>query len=266
MSDSSERIHYEDVLCWDPQYHTPLQLERAQKTINYLPQNVESVLDVGCGNGILTNLLQQRTFVVGIDRSFTPLRWLQAPGYQADSVALPFRERAFDAVMATEVVEHLPVRVLTQALAEMVRVARRYILISVPYRENRRLKRVRCPECGCAFDPNYHMRRFELSDFTCLFNQWDEISLVGVVGIMPVKVALLSPQIKTALAQFQREKVFLQRSAICPQCGYRHAASSANPGRTQAPDTRHGVRPLIRSFWPKKRTYQWWVALYEKRD
>lgn len=265
MSDSFERIHYEDVLCWDPQYHAPVQFRRAQITSTYLPHDVETVLDVGCGNGILTNLLAQRSLAVGIDRGLKPLRWVQAPCYQADIVALPFADSSFDAVVATEVIEHLPVMVLEQSLAEMVRVTRRYMLITVPYRENRSFKRVRCPECSCEFDPNYHMRRFEMADFQRLFSAWDTVSLVRVEGILPEQVAWLAPTLKTLRARMQREQHFRQRSAICPQCGYMHIKPPAQAASEREQVSQQPLRSLVRRIWPRQTVYQWWVALYVKR-
>lgn len=106
----------------------------------------ESVLDVGCGEGILTvqwaRRLAHRTPpapIVGIDLADPKLaaEWARHgthPNLEFRTMAverLQFAENAFDLVAATEVLEHVdePAR----AVAEMVRVARRWLLVSVPH-------------------------------------------------------------------------------------------------------------------------------------
>jgi 2-polyprenyl-3-methyl-5-hydroxy-6-metoxy-1,4-benzoquinol methylase len=99
----------------------------------------DSILDVGCGEGIVTERLARRTGVptVGVDigddvmrrqwskRSASSLTFAAASAY-----SLPFDDASFDCVCALEVLEHLERP--RDALAEMARVARRTMLLSVP--------------------------------------------------------------------------------------------------------------------------------------
>jgi 2-polyprenyl-3-methyl-5-hydroxy-6-metoxy-1,4-benzoquinol methylase len=99
-----------------------------------------SVLDVGCGEGVLTErwarALAPRP-VIGID---LPDPELQAQWHarQQDNLefcsgraeSLPFGDDEVDLVAAIETLEHVPDPV--QALVEMTRVARRHLLVSVP--------------------------------------------------------------------------------------------------------------------------------------
>jgi 2-polyprenyl-3-methyl-5-hydroxy-6-metoxy-1,4-benzoquinol methylase len=101
-----------------------------------------SVLDVGCGEGVLTERWARQlggARVIGIDlddfklaaewqqRTFTNLEFL------AVDVAggLPFEDGEFDLVSAIEVLEHVsdPERVVT----DMARVANSHLLVSVPH-------------------------------------------------------------------------------------------------------------------------------------
>jgi 2-polyprenyl-3-methyl-5-hydroxy-6-metoxy-1,4-benzoquinol methylase len=99
-----------------------------------------SLLDVGCGEGVLTQRWARALApgrVVGID--------LDDPGLQAHwerraepnleyrvqrAEALPFDDAEFDLAAAIEVLEHVPDP--THTVAEMARVARSHLLVSVP--------------------------------------------------------------------------------------------------------------------------------------
>jgi 2-polyprenyl-3-methyl-5-hydroxy-6-metoxy-1,4-benzoquinol methylase len=100
----------------------------------------ESVLDVGCGEGVLTYRWAQRLGdapVVGLDLDDPKLRreWEARP---RDNLRfgtmppdrLPCGDNEFDLVSAIEVLEHVPDPERT--VSEMARVARRHLLVSVP--------------------------------------------------------------------------------------------------------------------------------------
>jgi SAM-dependent methyltransferase len=94
------------------------------------------VLEVGCGEGVVAERLYRRFGeVVALDLPDAGLRadWLRYPGpryLHANAHELPFADRQFDVVVAAEVLEHLPDPVL--GLAEMARVGRRHLVVSVP--------------------------------------------------------------------------------------------------------------------------------------
>ena len=99
-----------------------------------------SVLDVGCGEGVLTHKWAQRAWsaIVGIDLEDPAIQaeWAkrQAPNlsYQVMKAEhLPFEEGEFDLAAAIEVLEHVPDPEHT--VAQMARVARGgHLLVSVP--------------------------------------------------------------------------------------------------------------------------------------
>jgi SAM-dependent methyltransferase len=100
----------------------------------------ESLLDVGCGEGVLVQRVAQRLHprrVVGIDLEEGSIQagWArhQAPNLEYRTMhaqELPFGEGEFDMVSAIEVLEHLPDPEGT--LAQMARCAQRHLLVSVP--------------------------------------------------------------------------------------------------------------------------------------
>jgi len=99
-----------------------------------------SILDVGCGEGVLTLAWAQRLGdgrVVGLDLADPRLEahWRERRRQNlsfiaGDGAALPFAAGEFDLVAAIETLEHVadPRRVL----GEMARVAERHLLVSVP--------------------------------------------------------------------------------------------------------------------------------------
>ncbi|MBA2630622.1 MAG: class I SAM-dependent methyltransferase [Thermoleophilaceae bacterium] len=100
----------------------------------------ESVLDVGCGEGVLTREWAERLGdrrIVGIDLDDVKLRaeWETRRRHNLEyrveeATALSFADDEFDLVTAIEVLEHVPDPEAT--VAEMARVAGRRLLVSVP--------------------------------------------------------------------------------------------------------------------------------------
>jgi 2-polyprenyl-3-methyl-5-hydroxy-6-metoxy-1,4-benzoquinol methylase len=100
----------------------------------------ESVLDVGCGEGVLTTAWAERLGagrIVGIDLDDPKLRaeWEKRSRenleFRAEEATrLSFEDDEFDLAAAIEVLEHVPNPEAT--VAEMARGARRHLLVSVP--------------------------------------------------------------------------------------------------------------------------------------
>jgi 2-polyprenyl-3-methyl-5-hydroxy-6-metoxy-1,4-benzoquinol methylase len=102
----------------------------------------QSVLDVGCGEGVLVHKWAERITpgrVVGLDLEEASIQagWAerQAPNLEykimdVSQKGLPFADDEFDVATAIEVLEHVPDP--AETVAEMARVAKRFLLVSVP--------------------------------------------------------------------------------------------------------------------------------------
>jgi len=98
------------------------------------------VLDCGCGMGFYLMVMGALwdLELVGLDADPERLRWAQEHGIRAelvegDAQRLPFEDASFDAVLMTEVLEHLPDDAV--ALGEVARVLRPggVVAVSVPH-------------------------------------------------------------------------------------------------------------------------------------
>lgn len=94
-------------------------------------------LDVGCGIGALVSELRRRGVDAhGCDFSTTFIararRRARPHLTQQDVTALGFPDASFDLVTCMEVLEHLPVRVIDLAVAELARVSRGTVLVTTP--------------------------------------------------------------------------------------------------------------------------------------
>ena len=100
----------------------------------------ESVLDVGCGEGVLTQrwatqLAPRRVVGIDLDDPLLAAEWARHPVPNLTYIAqraeeLPFADNEFDLATAIEVLEHVPDPAHT--IAEMARCAAGHLLVSVP--------------------------------------------------------------------------------------------------------------------------------------
>lgn len=111
-------------------------LDRIFKTLS--SPETGRILEVGCGEGfVISHLRRQGLYASfeGLDQSEEALKMAkelnpEVPFSCGDIYSLPVADKAFDTVMALEVLEHLkePMR----ALKELCRVSHRVVLLSVP--------------------------------------------------------------------------------------------------------------------------------------
>jgi len=118
------------------QYRDPLYLTDARfNALAYqvrqtLATGAAMVVEVGIGPGLLSAILDRfgvETITVDMDAAL-------APNVVAALPDLPLADACADAVVSFETLEHLPLDRLGPCLAELARVSREHVLISVPRR------------------------------------------------------------------------------------------------------------------------------------
>jgi hypothetical protein len=127
-------------------------------------------LDAGTWDGHLALRLADRyDAVVAMDLRPPALSHPRVRVIKGDITAMPFEDDAFDLVMCTEVLEHVPPDRLERACSELARVTRRHLVVGVPYRQDLRLGRTACADCGVLNPPWGHVNSFDRDRLLSLF-------------------------------------------------------------------------------------------------
>ena len=198
----------------------------ADHLIEMIPEHgVSSILDAGCGNGVVTNKIPSHLPVVGCDLSLTALQFVKKPRIVADLQSLPFSDLSFDLVLASDVIEHAPPDIYPRMLTELMRVARRYLLVAVPYREILQQAFVSCPHCGTEYHAHHHQRTYTEESFRNLFKREFGIAAWRLSGEAWIYSDPRLVEAKRAITGLDYDFV----DAICPACGQRRGSVSRSP-------------------------------------
>lgn len=200
-------------------------LARAEFTAARVPVDARTMLDVGCGTGIVTSAVAKSAAaggprdVCGLELSSVGVERVRALGLKCEKGSIdrmPFADGAFDLVMANEVLEHLNDELFAAARRELARVAARYLLITVPNRDHLPTLRQTCPHCATDSVPWGHVRSFHSRDMAALF-----------AGFRAVEVCEFGPPVPDGdrlLTQIwrlpRRLHHPLKGGVRCPLCGH----------------------------------------------
>jgi ubiquinone/menaquinone biosynthesis C-methylase UbiE len=272
MSDFEKRYYESDEFWKEGMVSDPANSIRLNKTVDLIPKEVGTLADIGCGNGLLGKLVQQRrkdVSIMSIDRSEQALKYVNTPKATGDVLDIPLESNSFDCVSCLQVLEHIPANTYSLALSELARVSKKYIIISVPFNEPIEKNATQCPKCKTVFNADLHLRSYSAEDIKSLFlpNGFECIQSENLVKGEKLAGEEIYHGIKNFLQG--KEKKFL--SPICPLCGYENETFNTIPegGATQLPVgtvKTGGIKGFIKKTWPKKEVPGYWViALYKKK-
>lgn len=258
---SAENSYYEQEHFWKEERYlqNSEELRRFKTLAEIIPADVESLVDIGCGNGAFLKILEQAgrpPVLAGLERSSKAIEMslCDVTIQEGSSDALPFGAEQFDIVSACEVIEHLPYRVYESTLSEIARVARRYVLISVPYREERRF--VCCPYCGTEFPSYFHLRTFDEEYLKSLFPGF----ILANTKLIEVATKAFSLHPRVYWNRLWKHRNALGLGQICPLCNY------SSPPMTTSEPPRVGcsrrIKRHLNSLVPRVQRAKWIVALY----
>lgn len=195
---------------------------KVEKIMEWIPSDVKTILDIGCGNGVITNILAKNYDVTAVDRSKKALLYVKTKKVEASADNIPLEDKNFDLTFSSEMLEHLDDITLEGTIREMKRLSKKYIFITVPNGENPGKLAIQCPSCGYVFNRLNHLQSFKLSDFKRLFPEYKVIkSLAFGRRTRYYHPALLKTKLNLTPSSAWVPYYWIpktDRNTICPSC------------------------------------------------
>ncbi len=268
---SFEKEYYESPKFWENGTITDAaNLARISETIAMIPITVNTLLDVGCGNGVFPNKLSGEKLnlkITATDRSNEALKYVLTEKFASDISDIPVEDGKYDCVTCLQVIEHLPIGVYEQGLKELARVSNKYIIVSVPFNENVKKNFTQCPKCLAEFNADLHLRSYQLQTIENLFIQHDYVLIKSVNLVKTTNFAGVELYAKFKSLIKPQPKTF--DSPVCPICGFKNDLFKSETHSANMSQNRLGrslIKKAIKSIWPKVEIPGYWIiALYEKR-
>lgn len=240
MSDSA-RV-FDETAIHDEEKPTPSERTRIEDTAALVPDDCRSVVDVGCGRGEILRRLRT-PLRVGTDFARRALRHVGTPVLRSSIFELPFRTGSFDTVICAETLEHLDPARLADAARELRRVAKRHVIVTVPWEENLLLRSHRCPKCRTVFHVDGHRSSFRAEDLQALFPDAKGFVVRGSWRVRPWSRTLL--RLRTDVLDLWK----WVPHTICPACGNREIENHEDRLLYRALGALNGIVNPRRSRW-----------------
>lgn len=168
------REYYENVSAqlsfWDLPRNSPRYYQdmlRYDVITAIMPKSAKKILDIGCGDGYLSYMLAKRgKQTISVDFSMNRLKKLDRISnsneilrIQTDATQLGLVSGTFDAVICSEVIEHIEdfMAVLKEAYRTLQTGGT--LIVTVPNKE--RIKHIICPHCQKSFNQDGHLHHFD---------------------------------------------------------------------------------------------------------
>ena len=271
MGDFEKKYYESDEFWRQGMLADPANSMRMEATLNMIPEEVSSLADIGCGNGVFGKLVSERRnkiTIMSVDRSERALEYVKTQKKTGDVLDIPLDNNSFDCVSCLQVLEHIPDNTYAKAISELARVSKKYVLISVPYNEKVENNFTQCPKCKTIFNSDLHLRSYTDKDIQGLFSAHGFECVQSENLVKGEKLAGIDfyHRIKRS---FENQAASFN-SPICPLCGYENEGFSLLPegsATVQPPVAQNGgVKGLIKKFWPKTMVPGYWIiALYIKK-
>lgn len=161
-------------------HHTQKEKARLATLLDMISHG-ESVLEAGARDGfVATALCEKFNQVTALDLTQPSIEDPRIECIAGDITSLKLQDDSFDTVVCAEVLEHIHPERLETAARELSRVAKRQLIVGVPYKQDTRVGRATCGSCGKPNPPWGHVNSFDQERLRSLFSTWktDEVRLV----------------------------------------------------------------------------------------
>lgn len=100
----------------------PFDVFERHQSVAHMVKPKQTILDVGGGVDVLSRFVENKVVVSN----------LQSGDVLADGKNLPFKENSFDVVTSIDVIEHVPKKDRKKFIEELLRVAKKKVILSAP--------------------------------------------------------------------------------------------------------------------------------------
>lgn len=269
---SFEQQYYESDEFWkEGMVADESNLRRLNFSIDLVSKDTTTLVDVGCGNGIFALMLQKKRPEIdstSVDRSETALKYVKTKSKVGDITSLPFEDKSFDCVTCFQVLEHIPYPVYETVLNELSRIAKKSIIVSVPYQEKTEQDITQCPACHTIFNAELHLRKYFDKDVQQLFSKFGfRYKKHKLIEKYNEHYLGLSSYIRFRNAHLKNKGKF--RSPICPVCGYENSGfkmlEDQSVNNVTGKNDNGGIKSMLKKIWPKtKSNHPWVIGVYER--
>lgn len=163
---------YYESYNWDKAQLSSKLTSKINIIFKTIPSDTRTIIDVGCGDGTISNKLAEYFDVYATDRSVNALKFLDTNKFCSSANSLPLKDSSFDLVFSSEMIEHLPEDIFQNAIHEFKRISRKYIYLTFPNDENVEKNFVKCPNCNLVFNKIYHLRKLNKNIIRDLFPEY----------------------------------------------------------------------------------------------
>lgn len=236
-------------------------MQRRREAALALPvwDEVKTAVDLGCGHGVVSNLLIPRGIrIIGVDRHPLAAFGFQGELTVADAATVDLPASSADLVMALEMLEHTPTREAAIAvIANMKRITRKWLLLTVPEEERLEAGSRPCPACGRSFHIYHHFQSFSRDEIARLVD-WP------VAEIRTISFAE-SPRPPLWLVRMRRA-VGLRPRKPDQTCAYCGAPVPPDPRSLPRTLIQLPVKAVGRLVRPLLKPQGWVLALFKKPE
>ncbi len=258
----NEFLAFDDKQLWENYGRTDDYIERIDAVRRMIPVDISGILDIGCGRGNVINALQSGNAgmrVIGMDLSPEAIEYVSVPSVIACLPDAPFPDRSFDLVICLEVLEHINDSDYRRSLAELQRLAGRYIIVGVPYKENLLSKQAVCDDCGRASHADGHLRRYDDGTAADLFDQF-MLDQKTRIGVMQRREPAIASRLRHHIAGVYYRPDYFH----CPYCGCRSGTSL----KFRSPLPLRKLTGLLVRILRRMKPLEpyWWLGLYRRQN
>lgn len=244
---------YMNKQLWEENLDTSSLKNKVPLIFSWIPPDVTTILDIGCGNGILTNALAQNYDVTGVDFSLEALQYVTGKKIHSSAAQIPVDEKSYDMVFSSEMLEHLSDDNLNKAISEIKRIAKKYIFITVPNNEFLESLFVKCNKCHFTFHKYGHLQSFDVNRLNSIVGVKFRLLKSGLYGSERKTFNPFLLNIRTKIANVWSTA---DKFTYCPNCGNNDFGKKR---KTILSRCCHEINQVI-----SKKSPYWLFVLYER--